>query len=164
MYLFLMCADWHYYMFYVSNVDHISLKSSIILCYNIIRLTYLLTYLSGTVTDIQTKFDTLMQYVIIHHLETKFNVNKCHPTPQIYYGLFCHHMMTLLLLYQSLHLHYNHSTAFWVLSGTTRVSQYQKSKTKTNLDFQQQQPRVSMHEKTANTTNNKLKTKILRQF
>ena len=148
MYLFLMCADWHYYMFYVSNVDHISLKSSIILCYNIIRLTYLLTYLSGTVTDIQTKF----------------NVNKCHPTPQIYYGLFCHHMMTLLLLYQSLHLHYNHSTAFWVLSGTTRVSQYQKSKTKTNLDFQQQQPRVSMHEKTANTTNNKLKTKILRQF
>ena len=29
--------------------------------------------------------------------------------------------------------------ALWILSGTTRVSQYQKGKTKTNLDFLEQQ-------------------------
>jgi len=31
------------------------------------------------------------------------------------------------------HYHYNHFTAFWILSGTTRVSRHQKGKT--NLDF-----------------------------
>jgi len=29
--------------------------------------------------------------------------------------------------------------AFWILSGTTGVSQYQKGKTKTNLDFLEQE-------------------------
>jgi len=36
-----------------------------------------------------------------------------------------------LLLYYK----YNCFTALWILSGTTRVSRYQKGKTKSNLDF-----------------------------
>ena len=34
---------------------------------------------------------------------------------------------------------YNHFTALWILSGTTRVSRHQKGKTKTNLDFLEQE-------------------------
>jgi len=34
--------------------------------------------------------------------------------------------------------HYNRFTAVWILSGTTQVSRYQKGKTKTNLDFLEQ--------------------------
>jgi len=37
---------------------------------------------------------------------------------------------------QLLYYHYNHFTAHWTVSGTTRVSQYQKGKT--NLDLLQQ--------------------------
>ena len=33
----------------------------------------------------------------------------------------------------------NHFTALWILSGTTRVNLYQKGKTKTNLDFHEQE-------------------------
>ena len=36
-------------------------------------------------------------------------------------------------------LHYNYFTALWLLSGTIQVSRHQKSKTKTNLDFLEQQ-------------------------
>jgi len=43
LHLFLMCAGWLYFMFYVTNVGHISLTSSVVLCYNIVKLTYLLT-------------------------------------------------------------------------------------------------------------------------
>jgi len=35
--------------------------------------------------------------------------------------------------------YYNHYMALWILSGTTQVSQYQKGKTKTNLDFLEQE-------------------------
>jgi len=34
---------------------------------------------------------------------------------------------------------YNRFMALWILSGTTRVNQYQKGKTKTNLDFLEQE-------------------------
>ena len=34
---------------------------------------------------------------------------------------------------------YNHFTALWILSKTIRVSQYQKDKIKTNLDFLEQE-------------------------
>ena len=35
--------------------------------------------------------------------------------------------------------YYYRFTALWILSGTTRVRRYQKGKTKTNLDFLQQE-------------------------
>jgi len=35
--------------------------------------------------------------------------------------------------------HYYHFMALWILSGTTWVSWYQKGKTKTNLDFLEQE-------------------------
>jgi len=38
-----------------------------------------------------------------------------------------------------LHYYYNHFMALWVLSGTTWVSQHQKGKIKTNLDFLEQE-------------------------
>jgi len=34
---------------------------------------------------------------------------------------------------------YTHFTALWILSGTTRVSRYQKGKTITNVDFLEQE-------------------------
>jgi len=34
--------------------------------------------------------------------------------------------------------YYNRSTVHWTLSRTTRVSRYEKSKTKTNLDLREQ--------------------------
>jgi len=39
----------------------------------------------------------------------------------------------------SLYYNYNHFTALWILSGTTRVSRHQKCKTKTDLDFLEQE-------------------------
>jgi len=42
----------------------------------------------------------------------------------------------LPLLLPHTHYYYNHFTALWILPGTTRVSQYQKSKT--NLDLLEQ--------------------------
>jgi len=35
--------------------------------------------------------------------------------------------------------YYNHFMALWILSGTTRVSRYQKGKSKTNLDLLEQE-------------------------
>ena len=35
--------------------------------------------------------------------------------------------------------YYNRFTALWILSGTTQMSRYQKGKTKTNLDFLEQE-------------------------
>ena len=40
--------------------------------------------------------------------------------------------------------YYNRFTALWILSGTTRVSRYQKGKTKTNLDFLEQETMVQI--------------------
>jgi len=42
-------------------------------------------------------------------------------------------------LTRSVLLHYNRFTALWILFRTTRVSQYHKGKTKTNLDFLEQE-------------------------
>jgi len=41
--------------------------------------------------------------------------------------------------YYYYYYYYNHFTAIWILSGTTLVSRYQKGKTKTNLDFLEQE-------------------------
>jgi len=41
--------------------------------------------------------------------------------------------------YYYYYYHYNHFTALSILSGTTQMSQYQKGKSKTNLDFLEQE-------------------------
>jgi len=41
--------------------------------------------------------------------------------------------------YYYYYYYYSHFTAVWILSGSTQVSWYQKGKTKTNLDFLEQE-------------------------
>jgi len=43
------------------------------------------------------------------------------------------HTFTYMLIYYK--YYYNRFTTLWILSGTTRVSRYQKGKTKTDLGF-----------------------------
>ena len=45
LYLFPVCANWAYLIFYVVNLGHIFVTPSNVICYNINKLTYLLTYL-----------------------------------------------------------------------------------------------------------------------
>jgi len=45
----------------------------------------------------------------------------------------------MLLLQATDYYYYNHFIAFWILSRNTQVSQYQKGKIKTNLDFLEQE-------------------------
>jgi len=42
--------------------------------------------------------------------------------------------------------YYNRFTALWILSRTTRVSCYQKGKTKTNMDFLEQETVIHIHD------------------
>jgi len=42
-------------------------------------------------------------------------------------------------IYYYYYNYYSRFTALWILSGTTQVSQYQQGKTKTNLDFLEQE-------------------------
>jgi len=55
--------------------------------------------------------------------------------------------MNLLLYYYwyyyCYYYYYYHFTALWILSRTTQVSQYQKGKTKINLDFLEQETVVA---------------------
>jgi len=45
----------------------------------------------------------------------------------------------LYYYYYYYYYYYNRFTALWILYGTTRVSRYQKGKTKTNVDFLKQE-------------------------
>jgi len=47
----------------------------------------------------------------------------------------CEFCMESVLIYYN----YNHFTALWILSGTTRVDRHQKGETRTNLDFLEQE-------------------------
>jgi len=53
------------------------------------------------------------------------------------FELFTGHKTVSLSI--AMNYYYNRFMALWILSGTTRVSQYQKGKTKTNLDFLEQE-------------------------
>ena len=48
-----MCGNLVYFMFYVLKLGHIFMKSSLVICYNINKLTYLLPYLLQRLSNVK---------------------------------------------------------------------------------------------------------------
>ena len=63
---------------------------------------------------------------------------------QVLFGLLLGLAPSTSYYYCCYYYYYSRLTAHWILSGTTRVSHYQKGKTKTILDFLQEEKWVAM--------------------